>query len=317
VNATPSDQSTPLVSVIIPVLNDPKRLGRCLEALRRQTYPPDRYEIIVVDNGSDPPLFGVEEQGPRVTYLSENKRSSYAARNRGVMRARGTVIAFTDADCIPDTDWIERGVGHLLTNLEPGLVAGRIQVFCRRPGRPNLVEAHDLAAAFPQKKYVETGHYGATANVFTLKSVFEAVGPFYEGTASGGDFEWGKRVFASGRPLRYADDVVVRHPARRTLGQLLHKSRFQMTGVYTLIRVERQGRPPRLRTFVRAFLPPVLTAGEVLRDPRGRGFWFRVGVAGLIVLRRYAMALRMVTLLLQDIGRKRKDAPPGAGHASV
>ncbi len=52
----PSSHSAPFVSVIIPVYNDTERLQRCLDALEEQTYPADRYEVVVVDNGSDTPI---------------------------------------------------------------------------------------------------------------------------------------------------------------------------------------------------------------------------------------------------------------------
>ena len=102
-----------LVSVIIPVYNDAERLKLCLDALARQTYPGDRYEVIVVDNGSqqDPEL--VTSRYEQVTLAHEACRGSYAARNTGLALARGDVLAFTNSDCIPAADWIEHGVARL------------------------------------------------------------------------------------------------------------------------------------------------------------------------------------------------------------
>lgn len=100
----PSGQPYPFVSVVIPVFNDAERLEMCLRALEDQTYPADRYEVILVDNGSDASMEGLAAgfAGTRVAY--EDRPGSYAARNKGVSLARGEVVAFTDSDCVPYRD---------------------------------------------------------------------------------------------------------------------------------------------------------------------------------------------------------------------
>ncbi|MEO1520488.1 MAG: glycosyltransferase family A protein, partial [Cyanobacteria bacterium J06633_2] len=64
--------ASPFVSVIIPVFNDSARLFRCLKALEKQTYPSDRHEIIVIDNGSDEDIQGMSETFRRVTFTYED-----------------------------------------------------------------------------------------------------------------------------------------------------------------------------------------------------------------------------------------------------
>src|ERR1041385_9155423 len=106
----------PDVSVVIPVLGDAERLALCLDALDRQTLPANRFEVIVVDNASDRDeaiAAVVAEHAPRFRLLHEPRPGSYAARNRAIADARGTIIAFTDADCIPRPDWLERGIAAL------------------------------------------------------------------------------------------------------------------------------------------------------------------------------------------------------------
>ncbi|NJR70570.1 MAG: glycosyltransferase family 2 protein [Synechococcales cyanobacterium CRU_2_2] len=79
------------VSVIVPVYNDPQGLRRCLAQLEQQTYPRDRFEVIVVDNDSDPvaEIQGVVAQFAQARYVYEAVPGSYAARNRGIQVARG------------------------------------------------------------------------------------------------------------------------------------------------------------------------------------------------------------------------------------
>ena len=93
-------EEVPRVSIVIPVFNQAQDLGRCLAALERQTYPADRFEAIVVDNGSDEPIGPVTERFSFVRAICEPAPGSYAARNRGIEASRGEVLAFTDADCL-------------------------------------------------------------------------------------------------------------------------------------------------------------------------------------------------------------------------
>ncbi|MFN6945100.1 MAG: glycosyltransferase [Cytophagaceae bacterium] len=219
----------PFVSVIVPVYNDAGRIEKCIEALMNQTYPQNRYEILIVDNGSTDDTCSVIKKYPVKLLAEKEKQSSYAARNKGIKNAMGEVIAFTDSDCIPASNWIEKGVKNLLQTHNCGLVAGRINIFFRKPDKPNAVELYDSITNFKQKEDLEKRRFGSTANVFTFKSVFDKVGLFNDSLKSGGDNEWGRRVFSSGYSQIYADDVCVAHPARDSLSQL-YKRYTRLTG---------------------------------------------------------------------------------------
>ncbi|MDQ3703447.1 MAG: glycosyltransferase [Chloroflexota bacterium] len=96
--------STPLVSVVVPTFNRRASLGRLLEALERQTYPNDRFEVVVVDDGSSD---GTVEwlRGYRARYplrvMEQAHEGPSAARNRGVAAANGTLVLFLDDDVVP------------------------------------------------------------------------------------------------------------------------------------------------------------------------------------------------------------------------
>jgi len=189
---------TNFVSVIIPCLNDYNRLKKCLGILEKQTYPADAYEVIVVDNGAsfspDPGLL----EFPHTKVIHEPRSGSYAARNYGIKRAKGEVFAFTDADCIPSSNWLENGVGKLLEKDNCGLVGGSIQVFFENDSHPTLAERFDKLTTFQQKQNIEKSHFSVTANLFTKKKVVEQVGMFDSDLKSGGDVEWGNRVYQKG-----------------------------------------------------------------------------------------------------------------------
>lgn len=217
---SPASNRIPFVSVIVPVYNDAQRIGQCIKALLGQTYPHTHFDVLIVDNGSTDDTPAVIKQYPVKMLIEDAIQSSYAARNKGIRNAKGTVIAFTDADCIPAPDWIEKGVENLMRVPNCGLVAGRINQLFKDPKRPNAVEIYESIMHFRQKRYVQRDRYGATATVFTYKKVFEKVGLFNVTLKSGGDNEWGRRVFSFGYKQIYADDACVDHPTRYSLKQL-------------------------------------------------------------------------------------------------
>lgn len=218
---TPED--VPRVSIIIPVFNQAQDLARCLAALERQTYPADRFEAIVVDNGSDEPIGPVTERFSFVRAICEPAPGSYAARNRGIEASTGELLAFTDADCVPADDWVERGVRAVQRLPGAGMVAGEIELTFTDPDRRTAVELFETILGLPQELFLRWG-FGATANLFTTKATVDRVGPFDGRLMSGGDMEWGQRVRALGLAQQYGPDVRVFHPARRTLPQLWKKS---------------------------------------------------------------------------------------------
>jgi glycosyltransferase involved in cell wall biosynthesis len=222
----------PFVSVIIPVYNDMQRLKICLDALRKQTYPGDKFEVIVADNGSKQDLSEIEKGYPFSRVIHEAAAGSYAARNSGIDAARGEVLAFTDSDCIPARGWLENAVRTLIESEGCGMVGGAIELFFQNSARLTPVELYEYTFAFPQRTYIEERHWGATANLVVYREVFETVGRFNTEYKSGGDQEWGKRVFKAGYKQVYCADSVVQHPARRTFREIRAKDTRVIGGWY-------------------------------------------------------------------------------------
>lgn len=101
----------PLVSVVIPTFARPRPLRNCLDALVRQTLPTTDFEVVVVDDGSPTPAEAVvAEFSPRlaVRVVRQHNAGPAAARNRGAREACAPLVAFTDDDCRPRPEWLER-----------------------------------------------------------------------------------------------------------------------------------------------------------------------------------------------------------------
>lgn len=99
------------VSIIIPALNEEKMIGRCLESLTRLAFLRDRFEVLVVDNGSrDKTLAVVESFKDRLNLkvLQQVGVRISALRNLGARAATGDIVAFLDADCLAPADWLDR-----------------------------------------------------------------------------------------------------------------------------------------------------------------------------------------------------------------
>ena len=103
------------ISVVIPVKNEEDKIERCLEAVFNQTVQP--YEVIVVEGHStDRTVERAREFPVRVFY--EDYGAVGGARQVGVLSAGGTIVAFTDADCIHEKNWLE----NLIKEFDGGIV---------------------------------------------------------------------------------------------------------------------------------------------------------------------------------------------------
>ena len=293
------------ISVIIPVFNDAKGLRNCLQALSNQTYDKSMFEIIVVDNNSDEDIKSVVAQFKKAQYTHESQPGSYVARNKGIFVAKGEIIAFTDADCLPNADWIEKGVNKLLGTPNCGVVGGKIEVIFKNPGHPTAIELFDSITAFPQQHFIEKDNFSATANTFTFRSVINHVGDFNSKLKSNGDREWGNRVFSSNYKLVYADDTCVFHPARYSYAQMRKKYARLVGGQYDL---QQNQNIYSLKLFVRSVIRDlkylILQVLELLFakkinstvETKIHNTWHQIQLTRLILFIRYVMVTERIRL---------------------
>lgn len=302
--------SHPFVSVIIPVYNYTERLKLCLEALENQTYPKTGYEVIVVDNASDEAadIKGVVAQFGQAIAAYESTPGSYAARNKGISLAKGEVIAFTDADCIPASDWMEKGVEHLLDVPNCGLVAGKIEIFFKDPTHLTTVELYESLMALPQQEFLEKHRYGATANVFTWRKVIKDVGAFDETLKSSGDVEWGERVYSYGYQQVYAEDTCVAHPARYSFKELYKRTLRHIGGTYDLQTRRYSSYLKRNQMFMSSLFfnltPPLQFMVTVFRNPSLKKLHHKFKVSLVMFFIRYVSAWELIRLKFGSVSAR-------------
>ncbi|MEO7542748.1 MAG: glycosyltransferase [Novosphingobium sp.] len=260
------------MTVIVPHYNDLVRLRTCLEAIELQTLSRERFEIVVADNSSPVGLAAVEAAvagRARVTVAGE--RGAGMARNAGVAEARGSVLAFTDSDCIPEPNWLAAGLARLAN---ADLVGGRMTVSVGDEARMTGAEAFERVFAFHNRHYIEKKRFSVTANLFCRRSLFDAVGPFRNAEISE-DFEWCRRAVAQGFSLVYEPSAVVSHPARADWLQLKRKwtrmnaETYAMTGKGKAGQLRWVARNLSMPFSILAHVPKVVASPE-LPDARAR-----------------------------------------------
>ena len=197
----------PFITVLIPALNEAEHIEPCLASLKRQNYPSDRFEIVVVDNGSTdrtPQLV----QDANVRLMSETRRSAYWARNLGIENTHSDYLAFTDADCLADPDWLPNLV-RCARQHDAWVVGGLIayEMVTDTLGNRILIETH---SADQIRLNIEKHHGVAGGNMFVRREAFDSLGLFNV-IAWGSDIEFSQRVAKSGHVVAFAEDAVVRH----------------------------------------------------------------------------------------------------------
>ena len=285
------------VSVIVPHLDDYDNLDACLKLLEAQSFPGDRTEIIVADNGSS---WGFEAVcrlvGSRGRVIEVAERGAGPARNAAVRVSRGEALAFIDSDCRPDKRWLEEGLSELR---HADIAGGRVDVLVEDPQRMTAAEAFESVFAFRNERYVKDLKFTVTASMFVWRSVFDAVGDFINSVPE--DKDWCERARRQGYCIRFAPKSIVGHPARRTMEEL--KRKWRRLTLESSEGARREGRGPvlvllrqsaaLLAVAPHAFLP---LASKRLNGSRNR----LRAIAGLAQIRAYRFSVAYRALVRRD-----------------
>jgi len=207
------------VSVIVPTRNRPTRLAACLAALAAQSFPPDRLEVIVVDDGSDSsmePVVRRFDQVLRLQFIRHANAGPAHARNRGAARAAGALLAFTDDDCEPATDWIsalharaEECPDHLIGGQTVNALGDNIYSTASQLLIEYLYSYHRAGSVDPRAAPA----FFTSNNLAVPASLFRNIGGFDQSfrLAAGEDREFCDRWQQSGYKLAFAPNARVRH----------------------------------------------------------------------------------------------------------
>lgn len=204
----PAAEPNLLASVIVPVRNGRDLLPDLVARLRAQTLPRDRFEVVIGDDGSTDGAAARLAEGSWLRVVAGPPLNSYAARNRAVRASQAPVLAFCDADCRPEPDWLERGLAALERT---DLAAGRIRFDV--PRARTVWTLLDMDGSKDHELQARQGT-AETANLFLRRELYDRVGGFDDMVPEHGDFDFAQRCVAAGARLDYVPEAVVWHPAR-------------------------------------------------------------------------------------------------------
>ena len=198
------------VSVVIPTFNRKDLLKETLKSLFNQTYPKDKYEIIVCDDGSTD---GTEEivrelikKSPcDLRYYKQKNRGPASARNLGIYNARGEIIGFTDDDCVVSSTWIEQAVPYF-EDVKIGAIQGFVAPSIYKPGRMEKIFKIALGITHTH----DTGRY-VTANMFFRKKAILEAGCFDPEVVWVEDTDLAYRIKRIRYKILFSDNVIVYH----------------------------------------------------------------------------------------------------------
>jgi len=202
------NRTSPRISVVIPAHHASEDLGACLEALQRQTVPREQYEIIVVNDGPVDAAVEAIADHQGATFLSQPQRGAAAARNLGAKHAQGEILLFTDADCIPESNWIEAMIAPFADQETAG-VCGVVRTHQTGPIPRFIQLEYDYRyrniARHNQIDFVNTGTAGYR------RQVFMDSGGFREELLGAEDAELSFRLANEGHRMVFAPEAIVYH----------------------------------------------------------------------------------------------------------
>ncbi len=214
----------PEISVIVPAYCAGDTIDRCLDALACQTVPRHRYEILVVDDGSPEGTCARVQGRDDVRLFVQAHAGPAAARNLGVQHARGKIVLFTDADCAPAEDWIERMEAALCSRSpshhRESCLSSNLEIVGAKG--TYLSCQRELVARFVQLEYEDkydrmarerTIDFVDTYSAAYRRDVFVANGGFETGfpLASVEDQEFSFRLAKQGYTMVFAPEARVYH----------------------------------------------------------------------------------------------------------
>ena len=206
------------ISVVVPAHNAAATIDACLTSLVSQDFPSDKFEIIVVENGSSDDTTARIRNHP-VRLIESPHKGQYRAINRGIEEAQGQFLALIDADCRASSSWL-RSLCEAFTEPEIGGCGGPL----RTASEQTLVEQYTVyRRILDQEKMLQdqpcSPPFIVTANAMFRMSVVRQLGGFDPNLVPGdADFSW--RMQWAGWRLKYVPDAVVDHFHRTSVRAL-------------------------------------------------------------------------------------------------
>ncbi len=209
------EKEQPFFSIIVPTFSRPAQLAACLHSLASLDYPRDRFEVIVVDDGSQDRsenLAAAFSKQMNIVLTPHPHGGPAKARNAGARVAKGEFLAFTDDDCVPAADWL-RAFASRFRNRHNVMIGGRtLNGF---PDNPYSLATH-LIMDYLYQHYnscPDDAHFFSTNNLAVPAELFHCLNGFDTTFphAAGEDRDFSERWLHAGFQMTYAPEILVHH----------------------------------------------------------------------------------------------------------
>ncbi len=248
-----TDQLT--VSFVIPVFKDANGLDITLNSISDRQCGKYKIEIIVVNDGGHGEIHEVCRRYKVKMVEIQPNCGSYLARNKGLEYSSGDIIVFTDADVVIPPGWLEQ----VISTIGPvDYLAANIRIDDR--DIQTAVHSYQVCHSFPNAAYLEQEHFGVTAGLAIKRRLVEQLGGFDSRLRSGGDKEFGGRVYHAGCKQAFLPYPPLIHPPKtlvRYLGAIKRIKRgHERLALFYPGTFPRSCLLRRLGRFLRYLLPP-------------------------------------------------------------
>lgn len=205
---------TPFVSIIIPMYNEEKTIRKCIESLLNQSYPSDKYEIIVVSDGCNDNSENIvrkiieSEEKVEIKLVRQENQGVATARNFGVKFSQWPILLFIDADCIADYRWIEEMIKPFLRYNVVGVQGAYKTKQKEIVAQLAQIEFEERFRKLQQREYVDfVGSFSAAYK----REIFEKFNGFYTKFVMNEDVDLAYRISSDGYKLYFNPEAIVYH----------------------------------------------------------------------------------------------------------
>jgi len=250
-------------SIVIPTYNRPERLKTCLDSLTHLNYPSDRFEVIIVDDGSDSPLDNLVkpyQNQINLTLIGQSNTGPAQARNTGVNATQGEYLAFTDDDCTLDKNWLlalENGFSKTPNALLGGKTINHLPENPYSTASQLLIDyLYNYYNANPeQAEFFASNNFAVSRALFQQIGLFDVTFPL----AAGEDREFCHRWLLAGYFLCYVPEALVYHSHHLSLPKFWRQHFNYGRGAYHFHQIRARQNLGKIKVEPLAFYSNLLT----------------------------------------------------------